>query len=519
MLLMKTIVRPAVGIFAALLGAAGMATLFYFTAWARESAPAINVDTTPIVRDVKAVTSYAPVVKKAAPSVVNIFSTHLVRERLYRNPMFNDPLFRQFFGDPSGGGGGGNQREITRKEESLGSGIIISPDGYILTANHVVDGMDEIKVAIPDGKKEYTAKVVGTDPPTDVAVLKIDATGLPAITLGDSDKIEVGDVVLAIGDPFDVGESVSSGIVSAVGRNGSDIGMPDNGYTLQDFIQTDAAINPGNSGGALVDAEGRLIGINTMIKSSSEGSEGIGFAVPINLARHVLERLISNGKVTRGYLGIRMEDLTPDLAQGFNLSVEKGVLVDDVDPNGPAAKAGLKSGDVIVAINGKTVADGHGLQLIVADAAPGSTATVKLFRNGEQRTVVSVNVKLGELPGGGLAQNNGGKASPVSADTDALDGVSVDDLTPAARQQLQIPDDLKGAIVTDVDQNSNAADAGLRPNDVIVAINQHAVTSSQEAVDLCTQAKTKRILVKVWRRGSDGLVGTRFFSVDNTKRK
>jgi serine protease Do len=510
--LMKTLARPLVGIFAALLGALGMVTLFYFTAWAKEAAPAINVDAKPIVRDVKAGTSYAPVVKKAAPSVVNIFSTHIVRERLYRNPMFNDPLFRQFFGDPSGGG---NQREIQRKEESLGSGIIISPDGYILTANHVVDGMDEIKVAIPEGKKEYTAKVIGADPPTDVAVLKIDATGLPAITLGDSDKIEVGDVVLAIGDPFDVGESVSLGIVSALGRNGHDIGMPASGYTLQDFIQTDAAINPGNSGGALVDIEGRLIGINTMIKSSSMGSEGIGFAVPINLARHVLEHLISGGKVTRGYLGIRMEDLTADLAQGFNLSSQSGVLVDDVDPAGPAGKAGMKSGDVIVAINGKTVDDSHSLQLIVADAEPGSTASVKLLRNGEQRTV---SVKLGELPGS-LSQNNSGKASPVSADTDALDGVTVDDLTPAARQQLQIPDDLKGAIVTDVDQNSNAADAGLRPNDVIVAINQHAVTGSQQAVDLCTQAKTKRILVKVWRRGPDGLVGTRFFSVDNTKKK
>jgi serine protease Do len=511
---MKTLARPVVGMFAALLGALGMATLFYFTAWAKESTPAISIDAKPIVRDVKAGTSYAPVVKKAAPSVVNIFSTHIVRERPNRNPMFNDPLFRQFFGDPYGGGG--NPRGIPRKEESLGSGIIISPDGYILTANHVVQGMDEIKVAIPEDKKEYTARVIGGDPPTDVAVLKIDATGLPAITLGDSDKIEVGDVVLAIGNPFDVGESVSLGIVSALGRNGHDIGMPNSGYTIQDFIQTDAAINPGNSGGALVDIEGRLIGINTMIKSSSMGSEGIGFTVPINLARHVLEHLISGGKVIRGYLGIRMEDLTADLAQGFNLPSQNGVLVDDVDPAGPAGIAGMKSGDVIIAINGKTVDDSHSLQLNVANAAPGSTATVKLIRNGEQKTV---SVKLGELPGGGLAQNSGGKAAPVSADTDALDGVSVDDLSPAARQQLQIPDDLKGAIVTDVDQNSNAAEAGLRPNDVIVALNQHAVNGSQEAVDLCTQAKTKRILVKVWRRGPDGLVGTRFFSVDNTKKK
>ncbi len=510
---MKNLPRPVLGLFAAMLGAAGMVLLIYFSAWARDTAPAISVDQSPIVRDAKAGTSYALIVKKAAPSVVNIFSTHIVHERLYRNPMFNDPLFRQFFGEPDQGGR--TPREITRREESLGSGIIISPDGYILTANHVVDGMDEIKVAVPGGKEEYTAKIIGADPPTDVAVLKIDASGLPAITVGDSDQLEVGDVVLAIGDPFDVGESVTLGIVSALGRNGQDIGMPANGYELQDFIQTDAAINPGNSGGALVDAEGRLVGINTMIKSSSMGNEGIGFAVPINLARHVFERLISGGKVVRGYLGIHMEDMTADLAEGFNLSSQKGVLVDDVMPDGPAAKAGMKSGDVITAFNGKEVDDGHSLQLMVADCAPGSTAMVKVTRNGEEKTL---SVKVGELPES-IAGNDTGQKAPASSTTDALDGVTVDDLNADARQQLQIPDSVKGAIVTDVDQNSNAADAGLQQNDVIVEINRHAVNNSQDAVDLCTQAKTKRILVKIWRHSEDGASGTLFLSVDNTKRK
>jgi serine protease Do len=349
---MKSLPKPVLGFFAALIGAAGMVALFYFTAWAKEPAPAISVDNTPIVRDAKAVTSFAPIVKKAAPSVINIFSKHVVHQRLYRNPMFNDPFFRQFFGSPSGQGDG-NQREITRRVESLGSGIIISPDGYILTANHVVDGMDEIKVAIPDSKKEYAAKVVGADPPTDVAVLKIDATGLPAITLGDSDQLEVGDVVLAIGNPFEVGQSVTMGIVSALGRNGRDIGMPSASYSIQDFIQTDAAINPGNSGGALVDAEGRLIGINTQIKSSSMGNEGIGFAVPINLARSVMERLISGGTVTRGYLGVSLESLTPGLAESFNLPDQNGALVSEVLPGSPAQKAGIESGDVIVEFNGK----------------------------------------------------------------------------------------------------------------------------------------------------------------------
>ena len=511
---MKSLPKPVVGLFAALMGAVAMLALFYFTAWAKEPAPAINVDTTPIVRDAKAVTSFAPVVKKAAPSVVNIFSTHIVHERLYRNPMFNDPLFRQFFGDPSGQDGG-DQREITRREESLGSGIIISPDGYVLTANHVVDGMDEIKVAIPDGKKEYTAKVVGADPPTDVAVLKIDATGLPAITLGDSDQLEVGDVVLAIGDPFDVGESVTMGIVSALGRNGRNIGMPARGYSIQDFIQTDAAINPGNSGGALVDAEGRLIGINTMIKSSSMGNEGIGFAVPINLARNVMERLISGGKVTRGYLGILMRDLNADLAEEFNLPNPNGVLVNDVMPDGPADRAGIKSGDVIVAFNGKEVDDSHSLQLAVSECAPGSTASVKLIRNGAEKTLT---LKLAELPVS-VTHNGNGQNPPSSTTADALDGVTVDDLNSNARQQLQIPGNVKGAIVTDVQQDSNAAVAGLLQNDVIVEINHRPVANAQDAVNLCEQAKGKRILVKVWRHGGDGPAGTRFLSVDNTKRE
>ena len=510
---MKNLPKPLVGIFAVFLGAAGMVILFYFTAWAKEPAPAINVDATPIVRDVKAVTSYAPVVKKAAPSVVNIFSTHIIHERLYRNPILNDPFFRQFYGGPSGPDGG-DQRDITRREQSLGSGIIVSPDGYILTANHVVDGMDEIKVAIPDSNMEYTARVVGTDPPTDVAVLKIDATGLPAITLGDSDQLEVGDIVLAIGNPFHVGRSVTMGIVSALGRNGRNIGMPDRGYSIQDFIQTDAAINPGNSGGALVDSEGRLIGVNTMIKSSSMGSEGIGFAVPINLARGVMERLISGGKVARGYLGIRMQDMDADLARQFNLPGQNGVLVDDVMPGGPADKSGVKSGDVILAFNGKDVDDSHSLQLAVTACAPDSTVTLKLIRDSVEKTVA---IKLAELPSF-QARNDSSPNPPATTTADALDGVTVDDLNPDARRQLRIPAEVNGAIVTDVDQDSNAADAGLRQYDVLVEINHHAVATAQDAVSLCEQAKGKRILLKIWRRDG-GLAGAHFLSVDNTKRK
>jgi serine protease Do len=507
---MKHLPKSLLGVFAGLLGALAMAGLVYFTAWAKEPAPTIHVDTTPIVRDTKAVTSYALVVKRAAPSVVNIFSTHIIHERLYRNPFFNDPFFRQFFGNP----GDGNQREITRKEESLGSGIIISSDGYILTANHVVAGMDEIEVAIPDGNKEYTARVVGSDPPTDVAVLKIEATGLPAITLGDSDQLEVGDVVLAIGNPFEVGQSVTLGIVSALGRTGRSMDMSSSGYSIQDFIQTDAAINPGNSGGALVDADGRLVGINTMIESSSYGNEGVGFAVPINLARHVMERLIASGKVTRGYLGVRLEDLTPGLVQSFDLPDQNGVLVADVLPGAPAQKAGIQSGDTVVQFNGEQVTSLNNLQLMISECSPGAQATVKVIRDGGPKTFT---VKLGELPGNTVTQNASARAPHVAAGTDALDGVTVDDLGPDARQQLQIPDTVKGAVVTQVNQDSNAFDAGLQENDVLVEINHHPVANAKDAVNLCVQAKTRRILVKVWRPAGAGFGGTLFLSVDNTK--
>jgi len=502
---MKNLMKAMVGFFAVLLGAVMMVVLFHLTAWAKDSAPVINVDNTPIVRDGNAAGSFAPVVKKAAPSVINIYSTRTVHLR--RNRAFDDPFFRQFFGDPSGQ----NDGNRTRREQSLGSGIIISSDGYILTANHVVEGMDEIKVAIPDSKQEYTAKVVGTDPPTDVAVLKINATGLSAVTLGDSDQLEVGDVVLAIGNPFGVGQSVTMGIVSALGRNGRNIGMLDHSYSIQDFIQTDAAINPGNSGGALVDAEGRLIGINTMIKSDTMGNEGIGFAVPINLARHVMERLISSGRVARGYLGIHMQDVDADLAPFFNLPSQNGVLVDDVIRGTPADKAGVKSGDFVTEFNGKEVDDGNSLQLAISECAPDSDAMMKLFRNG---VAMTLTVKLSELPVEANQKSNF-RVTPISTKPDTLDGVSVADLDQEARLALKTPAGLQGVVVTEVNASSNAAEAGLRRGDVILEINRQMTRDAETAVKLCEQAKGKSILVRVWRREGD-LDGTRWLTVDNT---
>jgi serine protease Do len=506
---MKSFIKPFSGFISAIAGALLVVGLFHLTLWGKDSAPNITVSATPVNRDARLGTSFAPIVKKAAPSVVNISSTVIVRDRARQNPLFNDPRFRQFFGNrfPDQG----DESEHSHKAESLGSGVIISPDGYILTANHVVEGADEIEVNVAGSKKNYTAKVIGTDPPTDVAILKIEATGLPAITLADSDLLEVGDVVLAIGNPFGIGQTVTMGIVSALGRSGL-AGF--NQY--QDFIQTDAAINPGNSGGALVDAEGRLVGINTAIISRSGGNQGVGFAVPIDMARRVVERLISGGKVTRGYLGIFPQDITPGLAQQFNLAGQNGALVGDVRPNTPAEKAGIKTGDVIIAFNGKDVSDAHGLQLAVSQSEPGSPATVKLIRDGVQK---NFTIALAELPGQpGAGSGGAGGSDSDSSKTDALDGVTVADLDRDARQEFNIPASVSGAVVTDLDQDSNSAEAGLQKGDVIVEINRQPVTDADSAVKLGDQAKGDQILLKIWRRNGD-MGGTLYLSVDNTKKK
>jgi len=504
---MKPFSKSTAGVFVGLLLGAALLAPFHFTSFAKDSSPPpVNIDASPIARDSRGVTSFAPIVKKAAPSVVNIYSTRIVRERGF-NPFQNfqnDPIFRQFFGDQF------DNRERIRREQSLGSGVIVTADGYILTANHVVRGADEVKVAIGENdNKKFTARIVGTDPQTDVAVLKIDATGLPAVTLGDSSQLETGDIVLAIGNPFGIGQTVTMGIISALGRHGYGINGP-SGY--ENFIQTDAAINPGNSGGALIDAQGRLIGINTWIASSSGGSEGVGFAVPVNMARRVMESLISGGKVARGYLGIHPQEVTPELAKAFNLGNQPGALVGGVFPNTPAAKAGMKSGDFIVEFNGKPVTDAHTLTLMVSDCAPGAEAAVKVIRKGQPKTLT---VKLGELPGQAARDDDAQAGS--TADTDALDGVTVTDLDPQTRQQLKIPDDVAGALVTNVKEDTNAGDAGLQKNDIIVEVNQQAVNNSADAIKLCTQAKGDQILITVWRRVGD-FASTSYLTVDNTKR-
>src|SRR5258706_403027 len=451
--------------------------------------PQLNIQDAPLGRDLKAGASFAPIIKKVAASVVNIYSSMTIHERQAPNPFLNDPFFRRFFGDDSEG----RMQPRDRKAQSLGSGVIVSPDGYILTANHVVEGADKVKVALASGEKEFDARVIGGDAPTDIAVLKIESKArLPAVTIADSDKLEVGDVVLAIGNPFAVGQTVTMGIVSGLGRGGFGI----NDY--ENFIQTDAAINPGNSGGALVDAEGRLVGINTAIFSRSGGNMGVGFAVPINMARYAMDRLTQEGKVARGYLGINIQPLTPDLAKEFGLPDESsGVLVGGVAPKGASDKAGLKDGDVIIEFNGKKVNDPRNLQLMVAQTAPGTKVSVRILRGeaGHKAVEKTLTATLGELPQEALAagRNRGSPGERGEQSLDALDGVEVADLDPRARNQFNIPNSIHGALVTNVEQDSNAAEAGLRPGDVIVEINRQAVQGSEDAVGLGEKAKGDHI--------------------------
>ena len=311
--------------------------------------------------------TYADAVTIAAPAVVNLYTTKVINKPAH--PLFEDPQFRRYFGD-----NGPKQR---RMESSLGSGVIMSPEGYILTNNHVTTGADQIVVALRDGR-ETLARVVGSDPETDLAVLKIDLKSLPAITLGRSDGLRVGDVALAIGNPFGVGQTVTMGIISATGRN--QLGL--NNY--EDFIQTDAAINPGNSGGALVDANGNLTGINTAIFSKSGGSQGIGFAIPVKLAMEVMKSIIEHGQVIRGWLGIEVQPLTQELAESFGLSGRPGIVVAGIFRDGPAQKAGLQLGDVILSIDGEPAGDGRKSMNQVARIKPTDKVTIQVMRNGKE---------------------------------------------------------------------------------------------------------------------------------------
>jgi serine protease Do len=454
---------------------------------------AVQSDDTPIAGDLKSGTSFAPIIKKVAPSVVKVSITAKSGE----NPMAlpDNDFFRRFFGDNPDLFGRGRGRGFL--QHGLGSGVIVSPDGYVLTNNHVVNNATEIEVSLNDGR-QFTAKVVGTDQKTDVALIKIKGENLPALKLTDSDKVEVGDVVLAIGNPFGIGQTVTEGIVSAKNRATS-------GEMDEDFIQTDAAINPGNSGGALVDTEGRLVGINSAILTRSGGNQGIGFAVPSNLCRWVMESLVKNGRVDRGYLGVVIQNVTPELAKAFKLNGTNGALVSDVAPGGPAEAAGLKSGDVIEQFDGKPVEDVGQFKIRVAETAPGSKISLVANRSGESK---NFEVTLKSLP-----DNRTAKATEKSSGKheEALAGVGVADLDQSMRKELNVPANVQGAVVTQVDPDSASYEAGLRNGDVITEINHQPVRNAQDAIANTSKPAGEQTLVKVWSNG-----GSHYLTVDES---
>ncbi len=445
-------------IFVFCLAAAGVGAVIGSGGWA---AHPVSAAAPSIVAPGSLETSFAPVVEKALPAVVNISSSKATKVSAEGMPQMMDPLFRQFFGDQFGGrefGGReqGRGSEAPRKqyEHSLGSGVVVRSDGYILTNNHVIDGANEITVTFGD-KREMKAKLVGTDAKTDIAVLKVDATNLPTIALSDSSQARVGDVVLAMGSPFGLKQTVTMGIVSARGRTG--LGIED----YEDFIQTDASINPGNSGGALLNTRGELIGINTAILANNGGNQGVGFAIPANLAHSVMTQVMEHGKVVRGYLGLLPQDITPAMAQALHSKQTEGVLIGDVTAGTPAAAAGLQRGDVILDLNGQKVNDSNQLRMKVSLTPPGTTVQLKVLHDGSEKDVA---VKLAEMPAnlGGSAEKS---EEGSNGATSALEGVSVE----AAKDH--------GVTVTDVDQGSPAAAAGLREGDTILEVNRASVSS------------------------------------------
>jgi serine protease Do len=404
--------------------------------------------------------NFVQVAKAVMPAVVNISTTRVVRSQGGNSPL-DDPFFRQFFGDQFP-----HQFRMPReqRESSLGSGVIVSPDGYIITNNHVIAKADEIKVLLND-RREFSGKVVGTDPKTDIAVVKINARNLPTIPWGDSDKLEVGEYVLAIGNPFGLNQTVTQGIVSAVGR--ANVGIAD----YEDFIQTDAAINPGNSGGAMVNVRGQLVGINTAIFSRSGGYMGIGFAVPSDMARSVMDSLIKNGKVIRGWLGVSIQEVTPDLAKQFGMKEARGALVSEVIPDSPAAAAGLQSGDIITAFEGKPVDSPSLLRNVVAQVPVGTTVKIEVLRD---KKTVTLKAKIAEQPQD-MSQPDGGETAQGEGEDTALSGVEVHVLTPEIANQLGLHAGVTGVVVTGVEEGSAAEDAGLQEGDVITEINRHPV--------------------------------------------
>jgi serine protease Do len=437
---------------------------------------------------------YASIIDPALPAVVNISSTKLVKQQNnFPGFSFDNPFFQQFFGDQFG-----NQQAApqTEREYSLGSGVVVNADGYLLTNNHVVSGASDIEV-FTQNKKKYKAKLIGTDPRTDIAVLKIDATNLPSLTLGDSSRLKVGDMVFAIGDPFGVGETATMGIVSATGRS-----LDGSIEHYEDFIQTDAAINPGNSGGALLDMHGDLIGINTAILTGGGGgNQGVGFAIPIDMARNVMQQIVNNGKVVRGHLGVAVQGVDADMAKAFGLSQGGGALVAQVTPDSPAAKAGIERGDVILDLDGQAINTPEDLSVRISELAPGSVVHLKVSRRGQTR---DVNVTLDQL------SETASTSSGSEEATKALAGVQVQNLTPEIARDLGIPVTTPGVVVSSVDSSSAAAAADLERGDVIQEVNRKPVHNVAEYERALAGSQNQSVLLLV-KRGTT----TRFLVIQS----
>lgn len=428
-------------------------------------------------------TSYADLVSRVSPAVVTIRSTERARAP-QQFPFMDDPTFREFFGDRM-------PQQAPRRVQGVGSGVIVNPDGYILTNHHVVDGALEIRVEMTDNRT-FTAKLVGSDQPSDLAVLKIDATNLPTLAFSDSDKVRVGDFVLAVGNPMGIGQTVTSGIISAKGRQ---TGLSDGSF--EDFLQTDAAINRGNSGGALVNTNGELVGINSQILSPSGGNIGIGFAIPSNMAKVVMDQLLKTGKVRRGMLGVSIQPVDADLAASLSLPAARGAIVTSVTPAGPAEKAGIKRGDVITGINNQVVTDSNGLRNLVASIAPGTNVKVSAVRDGREQ---NFQVALAELPARTPADSDDQSESESTVGNTGKYGLTLQTLTAdsASRYGLDATD--QGLLVARVNPAGSAANAGIRQGDLIQEVNRKPVRTPAEFNSAILQSGARPALLLIKRR-------------------
>ncbi len=492
-----------------LIHALALTTLWLGAAFGQNSAvftEKLTIDRSDIKRSGSMPNTYAPVIKRVIPAVVSISSARVTQRQI--DPAW-DEVLRRYLGEDAV-----PQRRTQRQQQGLGSGVLVTSDGFIITNNHVIQGANEITVTLPKSQESYQAELIAADPSTDVALLKIDGADFPTAPLANSDLCEVGDVVLAVGNPFELTQTVTQGIVSAKGR--SNVGPGGDFYG--DFIQTDASINPGNSGGALVDSSGRVIGINSMIYSNTGSSTGIGFAIPINMAIRVVQSLLDEGRVNRGYLGINLETLDATMARRLGRRDVSGALIAAVVPDSPAAQAGLRPGDLIIDYQGRRVTDRTKLRLDVSRTEPGSQVIFGVVRDGQ---VVDIPITLGERAVEGSYVNRNrwdrepapGEAVAIEQDDELpletpfyLEGVSTQTLDDSVREQLGLDKAYEGAVVVQVNAQSPAGKRGLQVNDLIVEIGKTPITSTREALQAAESVEGNSVILGIIRQGNEQFV-------------